>query len=107
MNFWRNLDTENSADLRILAEPCKELAEPRLKNTALGHPLLMQLLNGITLQNFYLLMVTKLKLLFLLSFCLCFIYGMAQDNQIKRLLQIYVIVIVHQQRVIKLCFEGI
>jgi len=28
LNFWRNLDTKNSANLRILAEPCKELAEP-------------------------------------------------------------------------------
>ncbi len=40
-HFWRNLDTKNSANLRILAEPCKELAEhvgsaePRLKKTAL------------------------------------------------------------------------
>ncbi len=28
LNFWRNLDTKNSANLRILTEPCKELAEP-------------------------------------------------------------------------------
>jgi len=41
LNFWRNLDTKNSANLRILTEPCKELAEhvgsadPRLKNSAL------------------------------------------------------------------------
>jgi len=32
----RNLDTKISANLRILTEPCEELAEPRLKNTALG-----------------------------------------------------------------------
>ena len=39
LNFWRNLDTKNSANVRIFAE-CEELAEPvgsaepRLKNTA-------------------------------------------------------------------------
>ncbi len=41
LNFWRNLDTKNSTNMMILAEPCKELAEPvgsaepRLKNTVL------------------------------------------------------------------------
>jgi len=41
LNLWRNLDTKNSANLRILTEPCTELAEPvgsaepRLKDTAL------------------------------------------------------------------------
>jgi len=41
LSVWQNLDAQNSASLRILREPCKELmepvgsAEPRLKNTAL------------------------------------------------------------------------
>ncbi len=39
LSVWRNLDTQNSANLRILREPSSERAEPlgsaepRLKNT--------------------------------------------------------------------------
>ena len=45
LNFWRNLDTKNSTNMRIFAEPCKELAEPvgsaepRLKNTGIDNNL--------------------------------------------------------------------
>jgi len=30
LSVWRNLGTQNSANLRILTKPCKELAEPRV-----------------------------------------------------------------------------
>ncbi len=35
LSVWRNLHTQNSANLRILRERSQELAEPRLKNTDL------------------------------------------------------------------------
>ncbi len=44
--FWWNLDTKNNANLRILTEPCKELAEPRLKNTDLRSVLNIRLPKG-------------------------------------------------------------
>ncbi len=39
LSFGWNLDTKISATLRILMEPCKELAELRLKNTGLTYQL--------------------------------------------------------------------
>jgi hypothetical protein len=36
LSIWRNLDTQNSTNMRILRELRKELAEPRLKNTVLA-----------------------------------------------------------------------
>ena len=33
LSVWRNLDTQNITNLRILREPSQELAEPWLKNT--------------------------------------------------------------------------
>ncbi len=35
LRIWRNLDTLNSANLRILGDPSEEWTEPTLKNTAL------------------------------------------------------------------------
>ncbi len=55
LNFCRNLDTENSTKMRILVEPCKELAEPvgsaepRLKNTGLVYGLVLSLLFIVSL----------------------------------------------------------
>ncbi len=36
-SLWRNLDTQNRANLRILREPSKEWAEPWMKNTGLWY----------------------------------------------------------------------
>jgi len=50
MSVWRNLNTENSANLRILTEPCKNLAnhvrsaELGLKNTGIERAKLFDLI---------------------------------------------------------------